>query len=373
MSGTDQKVAQDSRTAPVAVWQVLEKLKGQDLIDWRLAEIENRPSAEARNLDIGFPFGWYPIAPSTDLAIGEVKPLRYFSQDLAIWRGEDAKVRMVDAYCKHLGAHMGHGGKVHGNLLECPFHAWRYDGDEGVVKDIPYSRSIPPQVKRKCTRTWHMSEANGWVWAWYHPEDAAPMFDVVELPECSDPDWTDCDVFEWNVYGSIQNMAENGVDIAHFKFIHGTANVPLGDLRWSDWGRGADVNVKMGTPWGEVDGCISYDTVGPGQSWTRFTGISETLALHFITPVELDQVQVRFSFTQPRAQAEGEKAGLARALIRDVCKQFDQDKVVWDRQKYNPQPIICEGDGPISQFRKYYARYYTGTGGVPSSSGNGHV
>ena len=45
---------------------------------------------------------------------------------------------------------MGVGGKVHGNLLECPFHAWRYDGEEGVVKDIPYSKAIPPQVKRKC-------------------------------------------------------------------------------------------------------------------------------------------------------------------------------------------------------------------------------
>ena len=66
-----------------------------------------------------------------------------------------------------------------------------------------------------------------------------------------------------------------------------------------------------------------------------------------------------------------EKAGLARALIRDVCKQFDQDKVVWDRQKYNPTPIICEGDGPIAQFRKYYSRYYAGTDGVPASSRQG--
>jgi 3-ketosteroid 9alpha-monooxygenase subunit A len=51
---------------------------------------------------------------------GEVKPLRYFSKDLAMWRGEDGKVRMMDAWCKHLGAHMGHGGKVHGNLAGMP-------------------------------------------------------------------------------------------------------------------------------------------------------------------------------------------------------------------------------------------------------------
>ena len=196
MSEAENKPAGDARTAPVAVWQILEKLKGQDLLDWRLADVKGRASIEERNLDIGFPFGWYPIVMAKDLAVGEVKPLRYFSKDLAIWRGEDGQVRMVDAYCKHLGAHMGHGGKVHGNLLECPFHAWRYDGEEGVVKEIPYSKSIPPQVKRKCTRTWHVTEANRWVWAWYHPQDIAPLFDVVHIPETTDPEWTDYDVHE---------------------------------------------------------------------------------------------------------------------------------------------------------------------------------
>jgi hypothetical protein len=138
-------------------------------------------------------------------------------------------------------------------------------------------------------------------------------------------------------------------------------------LRWGDWGRGADVRSKMGTPWGEVDGCISYDTMGPGQSWTRFTGISETLLVACITPVELDHVHARFCFTQPKAQAEGERAGVARAIIRDICKQFDQDKVIWDRQKYEPNALICEGDGPIAQFRKFYSRYYAGPDQAPDS------
>ena len=368
---SDVETATDARTAPVAVWQVLEKLRGQDLLDWRLAEVKNRASVEDRNLDIGFPFGWYAIELSAGLAVGEVKPLRYFARDLAMWRGEDGQVRIVDAYCKHLGAHMGHGGKVHGNLLECPFHAWRYDGDEGVVKDIPYSKVIPPQVKRKCTTTYPVTEANRWIWMWYHPEGAAPLWEVERLPECSDPEWTDFEVHEWNVWGNIQNMAENGVDVAHFKYIHGTANVPLGDLRWGEWGRGADVKAKMGTPWGEVDGQISYDTMGPGQSWTRFTGISETLLVACITPVELDHCHTRFCFTQPRAQANGERAGVAKAIIRDICKQYDQDKVVWDRQKFQPDAIICAGDGPIAQFRDYYARYYVAGQGKPAHLAKG--
>ena len=354
----------DARTPPVAVWQLLEKLRGQALTDWRVAPLDGRPTPAERGLDIGFPFGWYAIEPSGFVAAGEVKPLRYFAKDLAIWRGEDGQVRVTDAWCKHLGAHMGHGGKVHGNLLECPFHAWRYDGKEGVVKDIPYAKAIPPQVKRRCLRTWPVTEANGWIWVWYHPDPAvAPLWDVVVHAEVGDPDWTDYELLEWVVYGSIQNMAENGVDVAHFKYIHGTANVPAAELRWGDWSRGADVRAQMGTPAGLVDGLISYDTMGPGQSWTRFTGICETLLVACITPVELDHVHVRFCFTQPKSQANGERAGVAKAIIRDICKQFDQDKVVWDRMKYEPNALICEGDGPIAQFRKFYARYYVSEGG----------
>lgn len=354
MHDTSTTHPDDARTAPVAVWQILEKLKGQALQDWRVAPLADRPPASERGLDIGFPFGWYALEPSSFVKTGEVKPLRYFAKDLAMWRGEDGKVRVTDAWCKHLGAHMGHGGKVHGNLLECPFHAWRYDGEEGVVKDIPYSRSIPPQVKRKCLRSWPVTEANGWIWAWYHPRDVAPMWEVVTHAEVGDPTWTEFETHEWIVYGSIQNMAENGVDLAHFQYIHGTAGLPSAELRWGDWGRGADVKAKMGTPNGMVDGLIAYDTMGPGQSWIRFSGISETLLVASLAPVEEDVLRVRYCFTQ----ASGDGAGLARALIRDVCKQLDQDKVIWDRMRFLRQPMICEGDGPIAQFRQWYSRYY---------------
>lgn len=364
MSNIDRS-ATDARTAPVAVWQILEKLRGQDLIDWRVAPVDGRASIKDRNLDVGFPFGWYAVEMADFVNVGQAKPIRYFGKDLAIWRGDDGKVRVIDAYCKHLGAHMGVGGKVHGNLLECPFHAWRYDGEEGNVKDIPYAKAIPPQVKRKCTRTWSVTEANGWIWVWYHPQDLAPMWDVVVHPEASDADWTAYETHEWNVYGSIQNMAENGVDIAHFKYIHGTADLPAAELRWGDWGRGADVKAKMGTPTGMVDGLISYDTMGPGQSWTRFSGISETLLVASLAPVEEDVLRVRYSFTQPKSQAEGPGAGLAKALIRDICKQLDQDKVIWDRMKFEPNPIICDGDGPIPQFRTWYSRYYASPEGAP--------
>ena len=357
MAGSEHAPVTDARTAPVAVWQVLEKMSKEELLEWRKAEVKGRAPVADRNLDMPYAYGWYPAMLSSDLAVGEVKPLRYFSTDLAIWRGEDGNVRMLDAYCRHLGAHMGYGGRVEGNNLECPFHAWSYNG-EGVVESIPYSKSIPPQVKRPCEKQWPTSEANRWIWFWYHPAGAPPEWEVEVVSETTDPEWTDFDIYEWNVFGSLQNMAENGVDAAHFKYIHGAASMPDYDFEWGDIWRSASLKMKMGTPRGEVDGGIAFKNIGPGQSWTRFTGISETLLIACITPIEKDHVHARFCFAQPKKQAEGPMAGISRAIIKDICKQFDQDKVVWDRQKYLPDALVCAGDGPIAKFRKHYAQFY---------------
>lgn len=46
-------------------------------------------------------------------------------------------VKILDAYCPHLGANLGQG-LVKGECLECPFHHWLFRGD-GYCENIPYS------------------------------------------------------------------------------------------------------------------------------------------------------------------------------------------------------------------------------------------
>ncbi len=342
----------------VAVWQQLAGLKGQDLIDWRMANVQEQSSLESRNLDaLPLPFGWFMMAYSDELSIGEVKPVHYFGQELVLWRGEDGKARMIDAYCKHLGAHLGYGGRVKGNALECPFHAWEYN-EKGAVTHVPYAKKIPPSAARPCERQWQVAEVNQQILVWYHPFNEAPRWEPESFDEVGDKDWTAYDKYEWIVNGPVQNMAENGVDAAHFKYIHGVANQPDYEFEFDGHKRTASVDAKMPTPKGIVDGTIAYGTIGPGQSWTKFSGISETLMIAGITPIDQGRTHIRFAFTQPRSEAEGATANLAKAMKREICRQLDQDKVVWDRQRYMVKPSICDGDGPILPFRKFFAQFY---------------
>ncbi|KAG5346867.1 DAF36 desaturase, partial [Acromyrmex charruanus] len=41
-------------------------------------------------------------------------------------------------HCPHLGTNMVEGGRVKGNCLECPFHNWKFRGEDGYCENIPY-------------------------------------------------------------------------------------------------------------------------------------------------------------------------------------------------------------------------------------------
>src|SRR5438876_150602 len=84
-----------------------------------------------------YPKGWFIVADSQDVTPGRVKPLKYFGRNLVVWRGESGQVYLMDAHCKHLGAHMGYRGdeeqrklvpEVVGEDVACPWHGWRWNG-----------------------------------------------------------------------------------------------------------------------------------------------------------------------------------------------------------------------------------------------------
>src|SRR6266542_6042065 len=81
--------------------------------------------------------GWYQIGWSGDFAVGAATPLAYFDRDLVAYRGESGQLHVLDAFCRHMGAHLGHGGCVEGESVRCPYHGWLWD-QAGANTEIPY-------------------------------------------------------------------------------------------------------------------------------------------------------------------------------------------------------------------------------------------
>lgn len=63
------------------------------------------------------PNGWFSVGACADLAPGDVRPVSYLGRDLVLFRGEDGAPRVFDAYCPHLGANLGVGGRGAGTEL----------------------------------------------------------------------------------------------------------------------------------------------------------------------------------------------------------------------------------------------------------------
>jgi phenylpropionate dioxygenase-like ring-hydroxylating dioxygenase large terminal subunit len=110
-----------------------------------------------------FPRGWFVVGFSEDLEPEQVRPARYFDRDFVIWRTSSGQARVFDAHCPHLGAHLGHGGKVEGDSIRCPFHSWGFDAT-GQCTDIPYASRVPPKAR---VRSWPTLERNGMVMMWF--------------------------------------------------------------------------------------------------------------------------------------------------------------------------------------------------------------
>ncbi len=143
-----------------------------------------------------FPFAWYPIVVGETLAAGEVRSVRLLARDLVLWRDEDGTAHVMDAYCPHLGANLGIGGRVEGCHLVCPYHWWSWDAD-GRNVSIPYSDRVNSKAR---VRTYPTVERNGFVMFWFHPDaDQSPLWEVPELPEYLSDEWIAVEPAEWVV------------------------------------------------------------------------------------------------------------------------------------------------------------------------------
>src|SRR5882757_9492824 len=61
------------------------------------------------------PTGWFQVAWSAEIGLGEVQRMKYFGQEMVAWRAANGELSVMDAYCEHLRAHLGYGGHVEGD------------------------------------------------------------------------------------------------------------------------------------------------------------------------------------------------------------------------------------------------------------------
>jgi nitrite reductase/ring-hydroxylating ferredoxin subunit len=303
----------------------------------------------------GIPDGWFAVAWSKDLPEGGVERVHCFGEDLVLFRTRTGDVRVLDAYCPHLGAHLAEGGRVMGESIRCPFHGWQYDGDGNCVA-IPYCKRIPRAAR---VRSWPTAERNEMILVWHHAQGKPPSWEVPAMPEFSDPDWTEPRHFDLKVEVHMQEMAENNCDPAHFQFVHGNMAIPESQISYGDDGRYMRIvsGNEVETPAGIFNMALERESWGLGVTSVRMTGIGDAGLMMFssTSPVDRRNTWSRWAFSVSRNMADvaGEE------FIDSMSKGVLQDMRIWQNKVYRPEPVLCEADVYLAEFRRWTKQFYS--------------
>jgi phenylpropionate dioxygenase-like ring-hydroxylating dioxygenase large terminal subunit len=316
------------------------------------------------------PEGWFHLGWSYDFPEGQPVPLQYFGTDLVAYRGT-AGIHVSDAYCPHLGAHLGYGGTIEGDCIRCPFHGWLF-GADGRNAEVPYGQGgAKPNVG---IRSWPVREVDGVVLVYYSEDAGEPRYPAPPSFVRQDaPMWPLEPVMTrtWrNVPMSPQVFGENGVDAAHFKYIHHADEVPaLAEYEPHDGVFRGRVAIEFGghrpttwaTPGGAVQGSIFTEAWGLGIGFSRLIVFDDITHATGVTPISPYAVDVRATTWVPRTRSDGSELDDAtrRRWADQQSDQVGADIEIWSHQTYVHKPALERSEvGPLRQFRQWSKQFY---------------
>ncbi len=301
------------------------------------------------------PFGWFKVALSDELEPDTILTRRYFGTELVVWRDGTGRPVCQEAFCAHLGAHLGVGGTVIDGCIRCPFHGWAYDAT-GANTEIPYAER--PNA-RASLRTFPVVEKAGIVLAWYHPHDAPPRWDVMDVPEFDDPEYGEYEVFEYTIRSCMQEIGENGFDHAHFEFVHSHPKVGTTEkVEFEGVDRLVLTKQEFPSSKGPVDARIDVTGRGPGFAITRYQGLIDASLIGCSTPIDDETTIVTFLFTLKNPDADEHTSRIARAFVDSVSHEVTQDIPIWENKRYVPTPALAPSEKPIMEYRRWYEQFY---------------
>ncbi len=190
----------------------------------------------------GFVNVWTPVTRAKRLGR---KPLavELAGERLVFFRGSGGRAAALVDRCPHRGVKLSLGTVAPDGCLECPFHAWRFDGD-GRVREVPLNPDA--RLAAFSAQRVPVRELGGLLWAFTRVGDdpaESPAVPEALVDERLARTYVEVD---WDAHWS--RAMENMLDSPHVPFVHrrtiGRAVRPLlgprsqMTVRWEETDRG---------------------------------------------------------------------------------------------------------------------------------------
>ena len=158
---------------------------------------------------------WQPVALAEELPPGGApKPVRFFGEDLVLFRDDQGRVGLLDTHCSHRGADLSYG-RVEDGGLRCIYHGWLYDV-QGRCLDQP---GEPDGGRNRGTvrhKAYPCQEKAGLIFGYFGPGEP-PLLPAYEIFEIADEYrfaykfYSECNYLQGN---------EGNIDPRHLSFLH---------------------------------------------------------------------------------------------------------------------------------------------------------
>ena len=188
---------------------------------------------------------------------------------------------------------------------------------------------------------------------WFHPTGDEPQWQVPEVEQLGDDNWTEPRQVEFLVPTHVQDIAENSCDPEHFQYVHKQNETPPSSVTVEDDGAvhlRADMNAS-GMP-----GQLHATMFQPGLATvhTSYGPGAEMLVYNSAQPYSREETLLRWTLTVRR-----EIADLAGdQVMNGIIDGLQDDYPIWKNKVHRRQPIFCKGDETLVMFRKWVRKFY---------------
>lgn len=107
---------------------------------------------------------WQAIALSSQVTTSHPLACRHLNHELVLFRDAQKTVRALHDQCAHRRAPLSLGRMTKKGEIQCPYHGWTFNGEDGICSDIPNLASQESIPGRYQVQSYHTTEANSLVY-----------------------------------------------------------------------------------------------------------------------------------------------------------------------------------------------------------------
>jgi 3-ketosteroid 9alpha-monooxygenase subunit A len=263
-----------------------------------------------------FPRGWFVLGHQRDFPIGEEKIIYGFNQKILVERTEeDVKV----------------------------------DVGSGEV--------------------WPVLEINQMLMVWHDHENKEPDFYPEKIDACYSDEWSDYGMASFLVKNNCRELIDNMADKGHFGPVH---QAPFEGF-WNeakDYTYTQEMTADSPILGRDLFSRAKYE--GPAYMTTYMSAVhdgakveSRLLVSHI--PLTLTSFMINFGVMVKKASgmSQEEEDTFVQGYVDANNFAFGQDVAIWENKIYIPDPVVCDGDGPLHKLRKWYGQFLVDRADVP--------